>query len=213
MKKIVVLASGGLDSSTTALRLASDGYEVYPLFINYGQKSYFMEWGSVIQVFEDLRKKDLPLREPEKACITSIGEFHRKYDARREGAFFPFRNLILASIGALYGYHLDIFALALGLVKDHYPDCTPNFKSKLGQVLSEAVSKKISIVTPFIDQHKSDIVKYGVENGFLYRLTYSCYEGEKDHCGRCDGCKGRQKAFKEAGITDPTPYQLPAVID
>ena len=41
-RKIVVLTSGGLDSSTTMLKLANESYEVHPLFIDYDQDGLFM---------------------------------------------------------------------------------------------------------------------------------------------------------------------------
>jgi 7-cyano-7-deazaguanine synthase len=167
-----------------------------------------MEWGSVKQIVETLQKRNMPINEPKDISITSIGELHGKYKApRRKGSFFPFRNLILASIGALYGYHLKIFKLSFGFVKDSFCDCTPSFQSKLSQVLSESVPQEISVIAPFIDQHKSDIVRYGGKHNFPYKLTYSCYEGRNDHCGKCSGCEGRRRAFKEAGIDDPTIYE------
>jgi len=207
-KSVVVLTSGGLDSSTTMLRLANEGYRVYPLFINYGQDALFMEWGSIKSIVRILQKRNMAITDRERIDIDSIDKFHQ--NRRKTGiknSIFPFRNLILVSIGAFYGYHLNIFELALGLVKDGFPDCTSSFQSKLEEVLSESVSKKISVIAPFIDQHKSDIVEYGNKHDFPYKETYSCYEGGNDHCGKCGGCEGRKRAFKEAGIDDPTKYK------
>lgn len=212
-KSVVVLTSGGLDSSTTMLRLANEGYRVYPLFVNYGQDAYFMECGAIKRIARELTKRDLSIEEPKVIGIEQIGKLHRKLMGEKRDPFFPFRNLILASIGAFFGYHMGVSVLALGLVKDSYPDCTPDFQKKLTDVLSESVAAKVTVLAPFIDYQKSDIVKYGAKSGFPYNLTYSCYVGENDHCGQCSGCIGRQKAFKEAGIKDPTPkYVMPAMV-
>jgi 7-cyano-7-deazaguanine synthase len=208
LKAIVVLASGGLDSSTTMLRLANDGYKIYPLFINYGQDSAFMEQGSVTAIVEHLKHKGVNVADLHIFKIESIGAFHEKYrDAGRKGSFFPFRNLILASVGALYGYHNEIFEIGLGFVKDSFKDCTPDFQRKLADVLSESVPKQIFVHAPFINDRKSDILKYGDCHEFPYKLTYSCYEGRENHCGGCGGCKNRKAAFEEAQIKDPTSYE------
>jgi 7-cyano-7-deazaguanine synthase in queuosine biosynthesis len=100
MSRILVLASGGLDSSTTMLKLAIDGDEVYPLFIDYGQKSVLSEKASVTAVVHSLQARDLSIRDPIFFDLTSLGSFHNKVISSGRITFFPFRNLILASIGA-----------------------------------------------------------------------------------------------------------------
>jgi Predicted PP-loop superfamily ATPase len=49
-KKIVMLCSGGIDSSVCCIYFKNEGYEVYPLFINYGQNSVESEWEAVLSV-------------------------------------------------------------------------------------------------------------------------------------------------------------------
>lgn len=205
-RKIVVLTSGGMDSSTTMLRLANENYMIFPLLIKYDEKVAFMEEGSARAVISWLQKKGFPIEELKTTEIKSL------QNLRKEGkvhtgieSFFPFRNLIFATIGALYGFTNNINNLALGLTKPAYPDCTPAFQEKLIAVLSESVGEEISVYSPFIHKYKADIVKYGASFGFPYEMTYSCYEGRKDHCGHCDGCKERKMAFLKAKIPDPTP--------
>jgi len=43
--------------------------------------------------------------------------------------------------------------------------------------------------------------------GVPFERTWSCYrEGEKA-CGGCDSCTLRLRAFAEAGVPDPLPYE------
>jgi 7-cyano-7-deazaguanine synthase len=43
--------------------------------------------------------------------------------------------------------------------------------------------------------------------GVPFEQSWSCYrEGEKA-CGGCDSCTLRLRAFAEAGVPDPLPYE------
>jgi 7-cyano-7-deazaguanine synthase len=64
------------------------------------------------------------------------------------------------------------------------------------------------IRTPVIGLNKSEIVKRGLELGAPLELTWSCYQSSDLACGNCDSCALRLRAFREAGVTDPIPYQL-----
>ena len=66
---------------------------------------------------------------------------------------------------------------------------------------------QIEIVTPLIQMRKSEIVRLGIELGAPLDLTWSCYSREDRACGVCDSCVLRLRAFREAGSTDPIPYE------
>ena len=44
--------------------------------------------------------------------------------------------------------------------------------------------------------------KLGVDFG----KTFSCYVGDKEHCGICLSCRLRQEGFYWANVADPTEY-------
>ena len=65
----------------------------------------------------------------------------------------------------------------------------------------------VEIRTPVIRMRKSEIVRRGLELGAPLQLTWSCYREGETACGRCDSCALRLRAFREAGVPDPIPYE------
>ena len=64
-------------------------------------------------------------------------------------------------------------------------------------------AKKSPLAAPFSGGKKSDLIKEGAKLGVPFELTWSCYLDGDKHCGKCESCVNRKKAFKEADIADP----------
>ena len=50
-------------------------------------------------------------------------------------------------------------------------------------------------------------MKLGIEVGAPMELSYSCYKGGKKHCGVCESCMRRKRAFTQLGIEDLSEYE------
>ena len=131
-------------------------------------------------------------------------------DENMRSVVVPFRNgimlSILAGIADSHGFDEIMLANHSG---DHfiYPDCRPEFISSISDSISHGTDGRVSVVAPFTNMTKSDIVKLGAEIGVPFELTYSCYKGRDRHCGVCGTCIERKEAFEQAGIVDPTTYE------
>ncbi|HEX9069217.1 MAG TPA: 7-cyano-7-deazaguanine synthase, partial [Ktedonobacterales bacterium] len=70
-------------------------------------------------------------------------------------------------------------------------------------------AQRLKIHTPLMMLNKAQIIQRGMALGLDYGQTISCYDAAPDGraCGHCDACLLRQKGFREAGVSDPTPYQ------
>jgi 7-cyano-7-deazaguanine synthase len=96
---------------------------------------------------------------------------------------------------------------------DHfvYPDCRPPFIRTLDKALrlgnAGFSDPDLKILAPFISMGKHQICLLGSQLGVQFDKTWSCYEGEDLHCGRCGTCVERKEAFELAGVADPTIYQ------
>jgi 7-cyano-7-deazaguanine synthase len=226
MKKAIVLSSGGIDS-TTALAIAkAEGYEVYSLSFNYGQR-HAWELKAAQRVAEALGVKehliiDLDLKKIGGSALTDAIEVPKARSERemKQGipiTYVPARNTIFLSYALAWAERLMADAIFIGVTSidySGYPDCRPEYIRAFEQManlgLKAAVEGRmqIHIHTPLIRMTKAAIICAGLELGIDYRLTHSCYDPSADGraCGECDSCLLRKKGFREAGVPDPTVY-------
>jgi len=87
-----------------------------------------------------------------------------------------------------------------------YPDCTPEFIGSMANAIYIGSYNAIRLHTPLQWLMKSEIVELGNKLGVDFADTWSCYKGEKLHCGVCPTCRSRREAFIAADVTDPTEY-------
>ncbi|MEM3634255.1 MAG: 7-cyano-7-deazaguanine synthase QueC, partial [Candidatus Bathyarchaeia archaeon] len=121
----------------------------------------------------------------------------------------PFRNAIFLSVSVAYAISIGanrIFYGAQGSDEQFYPDCRKKFYKAFERTARLGTNKEIFVEAPFNDISKSDIIKLGTELGVPFNLTWSCYLNGQKHCGTCESCINRKKAFNEAGLPDPTEY-------
>ena len=103
----------------------------------------------------------------------------------------------------------NIYIGAVAADSSGYPDCRPEFYEAMNETIRRGTKEGSGIVVkaPFLRLLKKDIVLMGKSMGVPFERTWSCYrEGEKA-CGVCDSCALRLRAFAEAGVTDPLPYE------
>ncbi len=66
----------------------------------------------------------------------------------------------------------------------------------------------IRLEAPYTALSKGEIASRGRLAGVDYAHTWSCYKGLALHCGRCGTCVERREALAQAGIEDPTTYDI-----
>lgn len=226
--RTVVLLSGGLDSTVLLFdRIELLGPEnVFALSIDYGQKhSKELSSAQQIAACAELEPEvghyvvevDFALRSIFAQAKSSqvsrnnvpVPEGHYASDNMR-ATIVPNRNMMLLSIAGVLAESINASNVAYAAhAGDHpiYPDCRPEFADAMDKALLCATDGRVFLTRPFIKKSKADIVRAGSDLGVPFGLTYSCYVGKKNHCGRCGTCVERKEAFRLAKVIDPTRYE------
>jgi 7-cyano-7-deazaguanine synthase len=214
-KKCVIVLSGGPDSATVAYWANNQGYQLYPITFKYGQiavketecaKSIAENLGSTTKIIDLTALKNI-FGDVTSLCNSGIpltSEFTAPI-------IVPFRNAIFLSAAVAYAVSVGadkIFYGAQGSDEPFYPDCRREFYQAFEKAARLGTCQEITIQAPFSDMRKSDVIKKGTELGVPFEDTWSCYLDGVRHCGKCESCVNRKKAFKEAGMSDPTKYEV-----
>lgn len=186
---LVVLVSGGLDSSLVTAIAIENGTKVLPLFIDYGQLASDQEWDAACRM---MRVLGAPL--PDKLDLTGYGRLipsglTRRELRRNEDAFLPGRNLVFVVMAASYAVSREANSVAIGLldVRAHlFPDQTSSFVEAAQGAVTEALGVPIQVLAPLISMSKAQVIALMSKRGLTG--TYSCHDGGPSPCGVCISC-------------------------
>lgn len=222
-RRAVVLASGGIDSTTALAVARAEGFEPYALTVRYGQR-HAREIESAARVAKALGAADhlvvdVDLRRIGGSALTGAIPVPkgRPMDEIAHGipvTYVPARNTIFLALALAWAEVLeaeDIFIGVNALDYSGYPDCRPEYIAAFERMADLATKAgvegrtRVRIHTPLIRLTKGQIVRRGLDLGVDFALTWSCYEPRSDGapCGACDSCLLRQKGFAEVGVPDP----------
>ncbi len=227
LKRGVILLSGGLDSATTAAVARAEGYELYALTVDYGQR-HRHELAAARRVAEALGVRRhvvlaADLRPLGGSALTDAIAVPKDRSAAqmRQGipvTYVPARNTILLALALGYAEVVgaaDIFLGINAIDYSGYPDCRPEFVAafqrlaNLGTKAGVEGTASFRIHAPLVSLTKGEIIRRGVALGVDYALTHSCYDPDDAgrSCGRCDACRLRLQGFADAGLKDPLTYR------
>ena len=220
MRPAVVLLSGGLDSYTAGAIAKSEGFSLYALTIDYGQR-HAREIESARLVAAALgvaRHLELTvdLRTIGGSALTTDEAVPRDRDLAAPGipsTYVPARNTIMLSLALGWAEVVGSTDIVIGvnaLDYSGYPDCRPEFIAAFEQVAALATRAGVEgaafrVHTPLVALDKAGIIRRGVALGLDYGMTTSCYDPSPEGrpCGHCDSCRLRARGFDEAGVRDP----------
>lgn len=213
-EKILVLCSGGLDSVGASVILESQGWDVVPVYVDYGQRVKDKELAGLAAYYHNSIILPFDLSQVIKCWATDgscdVGSIEK---GNKENYFIPARNAFMLLRVAAEAYSQGVHDIAVGNNKTNisYCDTQPEFTHLFERALDLAFSTTsarygLRIEEPVIDCDKSDIVQIANDAGVNLSKTWSCYDTRDLHCGTCPNCVSRKEAFEIAGVRDKTGY-------
>lgn len=229
MSKVLVLCSGGLDSTVLLHKAATEHSheDIVALNMFYGQKhakeKEYAEWQTK-QLGIQLVNADLSQVfrfNPNCSALLEGSEMdivHKSYAEQLEDlggsgtvtAYVPYRNGLFLSYATAVALQLDCRKIYYGAHADDaagraYPDCTEDFIATQAEAIFTGTAGVVEMEAPWWNKNKAAIVEYGVLIGMSpeeFAHTWSCYEGKENPCGTCGTCIDRKAAFEANGIYD-----------
>ncbi len=221
VERAVILASGGLDSTTVLAIAQAQGLQCYTLSFDYGQRhcSELLAAERVSRTMQAVEHKVVHLNLDSIGGSALTDTTIAVPEQETEGipvTYVPARNTVFLSIALGWAEVLEAQHIFIGVnAVDYsgYPDCRPEYIRAYEQMANLATKagvegKPLSIQTPLMEMSKGEIIDAGLQLGVDYSLTVSCYQADEEGlaCGLCESCRLRRQGFLDAGIPDPTRY-------
>jgi 7-cyano-7-deazaguanine synthase len=214
-RPVAVLVSGGLDSAVLVAEARENRPFVQPIYIRAGTFWEEAERRHLTRFLEAIRGPRLkPLIELHVPVADLYGD-HWSLTGERvpsaetadEAVYLPGRNVLLLGKALIWCHLHGIPDLALApLAANPFPDASPEFFRSLQDNVNRAITGRVQIIWPYLGLTKADVIRRG--SRYPLEHTFSCLRPGPggEHCGRCNKCAERRRAFAEAGVSDPTLY-------
>jgi 7-cyano-7-deazaguanine synthase len=214
-KEAIVLVSGGIESSVL-LNDALGRYDrVTPVYIKNHLRWEDTEVFCMKNFVRCLKQSnlrplailDMTMRDLYEAHWSITGIKIPSGKSADDSVYLPGRNITFLSKAACFAAMKGIGTIEIGVLRGNpFPDATKQFFKKMSDVLSMGLKMHIEIKAPFQKMKKEDVISLGKK--LPLEFTFSCLNPKGyEHCGECNKCVERKKAFFAAGVFDKTKYK------
>lgn len=207
-KSVIVLMSGGLDSSVLLYKSLIEYPRVLAIGFDYGQKNK-NELEAAKKICSDF---GVEYRIINANFIAELSNNNYMFnvgaaiDMKSKNFIVPFRNGFFIEIAAVIAYNENYQYIALGALLEEQviADKNQKFLFQLQKTINAGVGDNfnIRIITPFIDEFITkyrlfrEADKYGILE-YLDENIVTCYDGAVGilGCKKCDRCKALKFQF------------------
>jgi len=172
--------------------------------MNWSHEVIDLPWLSKISTSSLNTSEEIP--EVSEADLDDI----EKSSESASSVWVPARNTVFTSIALSYAESIGAEIIIVGWNGEEgstFPDNSKEYMEKFNELIDVGSPDKIKIEAPAIDLNKEEIIELGVKVGAPMELSYSCYKGGDKHCGVCESCMRRRRAFENLNVKDLTEYE------
>jgi 7-cyano-7-deazaguanine synthase len=192
----IINLTGGLDSTVLLYWALERDYPISAVFMNYGFPPNSAELKIVNSLAEKFQISHRTIDLTSLIHSLDLPPFNSIQYSLKHQALVEF----LLSLSTFPGED----ELLVGSIKRE------DTQSKDVHHILESLNARVSF--PFSNMEKSDVVVLGTKLGVDFRETWSCLISGKIHCGFCEACLARKRAFMNAKVVDPTDYYYPHLV-
>jgi 7-cyano-7-deazaguanine synthase len=202
--KVILMCSGGLDSTVLMYKLIHDNIQFQPVFVNYGQHCAQKELQSLQQVLPSVYLNTLEILD-----VSSIYKYSNSHLIKAanlwndtldsNNLYVPFRNLLLFTIGISFAQTINANKVYAAIINSNHAkeiDCSADFFTKLNTVI-DTYQSSVELVMPFRYMSKYEVAKLGLDLKAPIGQTFSCQMSPHNPCGACPNCVERLDAIEK----------------
>jgi 7-cyano-7-deazaguanine synthase len=206
MNRVVMLFSGGYDSTLSTILMAERGnVELHGLTINYSGRPR-----GEVRAARQLAKR-LPFRSYNlmqlELPISLYGKDSNGVRTTAPSGAIPYRNLMFWSLAAFFAARIRAGSIAAGHTRsdaDDYSDASNTFFQLFGRISAfngvNASSNPVKIVLPLRSTDPKEYAKLASKAEALLSLTWSCWHDNAKPCGECYSCKQRARYLESLRV-------------
>jgi 7-cyano-7-deazaguanine synthase len=176
-KKVTVLFSGGIDSTSCIRFFIDRDYEVRAVFVAFGQAAEAAE-GHAVEILKVELGVPVTVVKATSDCSFGMGELVGR------NAFLIFAAILQG------GCHDGLLAIGVHAGTPYY-DCSPTFIDRINVLVQECTNGRVSVVAPFVQWLKDDVYSFFSTLNVSLAKTYSCEAGTSPPCAECASCRDR----------------------
>lgn len=228
-REVMVVLSGGQDSTTCLYWALREGYKVHAVTFNYGQRHHAeLQAAEIIAKMAGVESHEIiqlgPILKGTSPLVSNepLEQYadHKSLPGGLEKTFVPMRNQLFLTIAANRAFVLGIDTLVTGVCQEDfggYPDCRRVFIDALVETMDQGTftpeagfANGCRIFTPLMDKSKAEAVELALRmsseglNAYgALAFTHTAYDGAFPPMGHDHATLLRAKGFEEAGVPDP----------
>ncbi|URA09591.1 7-cyano-7-deazaguanine synthase QueC [Thermospira aquatica] len=211
MGSSVVLLSGGLDSVVNFKKALDEKGVRLVLFFDYGQKAYKREKEAITKI---ARRYDVPFQiirldfmrdfstglTRGRIPLLSQKDLEDSLTTEKSASavWVPNRNGVFIEIAAAIAENVGASSVVVGFNREEattFPDNSSDYLDALNIALHYSTRGKVKLSCYTLTMSKKEIYAFGKDIVAPLDLVWSCYQGGRKMCGKCESCQRLKRAM------------------